>query len=194
MNAAQSIKKHLRETFGIKARVSSSSYSGGSSIRIAYVGGPNTDIVEKSLTGLEYGSFDGMQDLYEYSKAPGLVLFGQPVQQFKYSFVNREIPSSFWLTIAVEMSKHIRFADIHPCESIADFEKSFPKLFAGSWEWSNLVYKMFRNMHLVTSDFDGIEILDFFSHSAWEYGFIYSYNGKAYSTLDGPIADQLFCV
>lgn len=187
-NTAQTtrtIKKHLKEIFGINAKVSSKSYAGGSSIRIKYRGGCNPELVEKALTGIEYGSFDGMQDLYEYNKSEFMIK-GERLQQFKYAFVTREISDEFFLRLAQFYSSRVKFADIHECKTEADFDRNFNTHFSGAWNWRQFIRNISQNINLITDNLEAIEFLDVFSTGNWEIGFLYEYNGKAYSTMDAP--------
>jgi len=66
--AASAIKAELKAAFpGIKFSVTSSNFSNGNSVSIHWVDGPTSEAVD-SITGkYQYGHFDGMIDLYEYS-------------------------------------------------------------------------------------------------------------------------------
>lgn len=66
--AAKQIKATLTKAFpGIKFSVRSDSFAGGDSVDVHYTDGPTTDQVEKLIGQHQYGSFDGMIDLYEYT-------------------------------------------------------------------------------------------------------------------------------
>jgi hypothetical protein len=65
--AAKNIKLELARAFpGVKFSVSSRSYSGGNSVDIHWDNGPTSSQVDEILGKYQMGSFDGMQDLYEY--------------------------------------------------------------------------------------------------------------------------------
>jgi hypothetical protein len=65
--ASANIKRELAEAFpGHKFRVRSDSFSGGDSVDIGWENGPTTKEVEAITNKYQSGSFDGMQDLYEY--------------------------------------------------------------------------------------------------------------------------------
>lgn len=81
--AAATIRKQLKVA-GIKARVRASSYSGGSSVRVQIL----QDVLPATLHEIEsyanqfqYGHFDGMQDLYEFSNRRS------DIPQVKFVFV-----------------------------------------------------------------------------------------------------------
>ena len=80
--AAAEIRAKLKAN-GIKASVRSESYSGGSSVRV-YLTDPMPAVVNQVTEFAEryqYGSFDGMQDLYEYTNV------NKDLPQVKYVFV-----------------------------------------------------------------------------------------------------------
>lgn len=66
--AARQIKKELKQAFpGVKFSVTSDSFAGGDAVRIKYEDGPTTDQVKEIAGKYQYGHFDGMTDMYEYS-------------------------------------------------------------------------------------------------------------------------------
>lgn len=65
--AAANIKRELSLAFpGVTFRVRSESFSGGDSVCAGWDNGPTTKQVDALLGKYERGSFDSMQDLYEY--------------------------------------------------------------------------------------------------------------------------------
>lgn len=84
--AAKEIRAILKKEFpGVKFSVNSSSYSGGNSIRIKWIDGPLAEKVEALVGKYEYGHFNGMEDLYEFSNS----IDGLP--QVKFLFCERSI-------------------------------------------------------------------------------------------------------
>ena len=66
--AAQAIRQDLKKAFpGVKFRVRSSSFSMGNSVDVDWTDGPTRSEVDRIIGRYQYGHFDGMQDLYEYS-------------------------------------------------------------------------------------------------------------------------------
>lgn len=66
--AAAMIRKNLKAAFPhTKFKVTSDSFAGGDSVDISWTDGPTRKQVEAIANRHEYGSFDGMQDLYEYT-------------------------------------------------------------------------------------------------------------------------------
>lgn len=75
--AAKNIRTELRTAFpGVKFSVRSSRFSGGDSITVSWTDGPNGDQVDAIVHRYKAGSFDGMQDLYEYDDRAWTDAFG----------------------------------------------------------------------------------------------------------------------
>lgn len=67
-NAALAIRNELKEAFpGVKFSVTSSTYAGGNSVRVSWHDGPTMDQVQEHTGKYQYGHFNGMEDIYEYS-------------------------------------------------------------------------------------------------------------------------------
>ena len=65
---SKDIKKLLKEKYpSIKFSVTSSNFAGGNSVDVDWNLGPTTDEIEKFISQYQYGHFDGMIDMYEYS-------------------------------------------------------------------------------------------------------------------------------
>jgi hypothetical protein len=65
---ATAIRRELKTAFPLtKFRVTSDNFSGGNAVRINWVDGPTYDEVSRLTVKYEYGRFDGMWDLYEYT-------------------------------------------------------------------------------------------------------------------------------
>lgn len=66
--AAKMIRAELKKAFpGTKFSVTSKSFSMGDSVRIDWIDGPTFEAVRKISDKYQYGHFDGMVDMYEYS-------------------------------------------------------------------------------------------------------------------------------
>ena len=64
--AAKRIRTDLKRAFpGVKFSVKSDSFAGGDAVRINWIDGPTTSQVDALTNQYQYGSFDGMIDLYE---------------------------------------------------------------------------------------------------------------------------------
>lgn len=86
------IRMELKAAFpGTKFSVRGQSYAGGNSVRVDWVGGPKYNDVKAITDKYEMGSFDGMQDLYEYDRSPASAAVGTVLGQVKYVFCRREL-------------------------------------------------------------------------------------------------------
>jgi hypothetical protein len=75
--AGKNIRTELKRAFpAVKFSVRGKSYSGGCSIDVSWVDGPTSEQVKAILGKYAQGSFDGMIDCYEYSRAPWTEVFG----------------------------------------------------------------------------------------------------------------------
>lgn len=84
--AAQAIRKVLKQKFPeVKFSVRSKSFSMGDEVNVRWVDGPTEREVEKEVNHFQKGSFDGMQDIYEYSNSR------DDIPQTKYLFCIRKI-------------------------------------------------------------------------------------------------------
>lgn len=65
--AAKAIRALLRETYpAVPFTVRARSFAGGDAVDVSWTDGPTSEAVRGLLRPYEYGSFDPMQDLYEY--------------------------------------------------------------------------------------------------------------------------------
>lgn len=87
-NAAAWIRTELKKAYpGLKFTCRSETYSGGNSVRVTYTDQPaeKHKAIEALLAKYEYGHFNGMDDIYEYSNRR------EDVPQVKYLFVTNEM-------------------------------------------------------------------------------------------------------
>jgi hypothetical protein len=85
--AAALVKAYAKNVLGIaKVSTKSDSYSGGSSITVTVIDQhPDTvDALKSYVSQFQYGKFDGMNDIYEYTNR------NADLPQVKYAFVNNE--------------------------------------------------------------------------------------------------------
>jgi len=83
--AAKCIRKELREAFPtVKFTVRSESFSMGDAVRISYWNGPTTKEVQAITDKYQYGTFNGMEDIYELKDEK------VDLPQSKYVQVSRE--------------------------------------------------------------------------------------------------------
>lgn len=176
------IKKYLKTKYGIKVSVQSESYSGGSSLMISYDFGPAPDIIDSELGRLQYGKFDGMQDLYEIKDIAdrGMVLEGYQLMEYSYVTINRKIPDSFAYKVAMFFSGSGKFsyADIHPCRNEDDVTRNFEAPFMGVWNWKQLVDCYIDEMSFCVQDENQIELVCVENEGVVTY----QVNGRIYTT------------
>ena len=82
---SKDIKKLLKGKYpSIKFSVTSSNFAGGNSVDVDWNLGPTTDEIEKLISQYQYGHFDGMIDMYEYSNTR------KDIPQAKFVMTRRE--------------------------------------------------------------------------------------------------------
>lgn len=98
---AQVIRKELKQSFpDIVFSVRSENFTGGNAVNIDYTDGPRIEEVEKIVRKYEYGQFDGMQDLYEYTNVR------KDIPQVKYIMVYRQMSKETEQKIIDKVSNH----------------------------------------------------------------------------------------
>jgi len=104
---AQAIKAELKIAFPkIKFSVRYQSYSGGDSVDINYLNAVPVEEIEKIAYKYQDGHFNGMEDIYEYSKNP------LNLNRAKYVFVHRDIDEDKRLEAKKEIAKSYGIVDI----------------------------------------------------------------------------------
>jgi len=67
-NTAKAIREELKANFaGVKFSVTSENFAGGNSVNISWSDGPTTEQVSNISNKYQYGHFNGMEDIYEYT-------------------------------------------------------------------------------------------------------------------------------
>lgn len=83
-NTAAAIRKELKDKFPqIKFTVTSDNFANGNSVRIGWIDGPSSAMVEEITGKYQYGHFDGMTDMYENTNSR------EDIPQAKYVSTNR---------------------------------------------------------------------------------------------------------
>lgn len=119
---ADAIRAELKEKFtGVKFSVRSSIFAGGDSVDIDWTDGPTRDQVENVICKYQYGHFDGMNDIYEYSNC------------------RKDLPQAKYVMTSRQMSKETEAA----CQ--ADGEKLFERGFEDCHTAENVIYRIFYN-------------------------------------------------
>lgn len=138
---AEAIRKELKEKFPrVKFKINSSTYSMGDSVSIFWVDGINSEKVRKIVNKYQYGSFNGMEDIYEFDNQ----IEGLP--QSKWIQVERKISEETYLKYFEKYAKEIEgwkenVLSLHePCYWL---DKNFRALSAG-----NYIYRQTRDLDL----------------------------------------------
>lgn len=86
------IKKHCLNKFNIsKIEIKTDSFSGGSSMAVTYYSPEPIKQLEDFIKNFQYGHFNGMEDIYEYSNQNNIILEKHILQQYKYCSSCHEI-------------------------------------------------------------------------------------------------------
>lgn len=85
-NASAAIKAELKTVFpNVKFSVKSDNFSMGNSVHVSWTDGPTANQVQEITGKYQYGHFNGMEDIYEYSNNR------EDIPQAKYVSEHREI-------------------------------------------------------------------------------------------------------
>ena len=113
---AAAIRKELKAEFpGIKFSVKSESYAGGNSVSIKWEDGVTTKEVDAVVNKYQYGSFNGMEDIYENTNNR------DDIPQVKYVMTERTISDE---TRAILMPHAEKFYNEYPdpgCHNVNNF-------------------------------------------------------------------------
>ncbi|MCP3660200.1 MAG: hypothetical protein GY830_07815 [Bacteroidetes bacterium] len=84
--AAKAIKKELKSKFpNVKFSVRSDNFSMGDSVNVSWINGVPARLVEEIISKYQYGSFNGMEDIYEHTNTR------DDMPQSKFVSCHREI-------------------------------------------------------------------------------------------------------
>ena len=134
--AAANVRILLKQAFpGVKFSVTCDKYSMGNSLRVSWTDGPNCAAVDAIVDKFSGGSFNSMEDIYEYSSSAFTELFGRA----KYITTSRELGDATISAALVAL-----FGDNGP--SVQDYRNSKPwaqvphgthcdDSYRDQWEW-----------------------------------------------------------
>lgn len=95
--AAANLKEQLNRTFpGIQFSVKSSSFSMGDSVSCKWSMGPTDEQVNEIAKQYQYGSFDGMQDMYVSDSSVERKAHAMVLGESKYVSTDRDIPMKWY--------------------------------------------------------------------------------------------------
>lgn len=141
--AAKQIRVILKEKFPkMKFRVKSENYSMGDSIRVYWTDGPTADEVGMFVNHYQYGDFNGMEDIYEYTNTR------EDIPQTKYLFLERSYSDDIQLKASQAAKKMYAGLDNVPApETESDLSKSF-HAFDNWFNWAQISYRILVTMNL----------------------------------------------
>lgn len=98
--AAKAIRELLKKEFPtVKFSVRSRNFSMGDAVDISYENGPTYEQVDELVRKFQYGHFDGMTDMYEYSNSRS------DIPQAKYVQIRREISPEIRAEVKAKIAK-----------------------------------------------------------------------------------------
>ena len=99
--SAKAIRSELKASFpGIKFSVRSDNFAGGDAVRVEWVNGPTQPAVESIVEKYQYGHFNGMEDIYEFSNKRA------DIPQAKYVTASRIIERDLMLKAFEDLKSH----------------------------------------------------------------------------------------
>ena len=102
--AAKLIKQELKEKFpAIKFSVTSERFAGGDAVNVSYRNGVPLKEVDDVIGKYQYGHFDGMTDMYEYSNN------NDSIPQAKYVHASRNIDPEITEKTKIKIAKDYGF-------------------------------------------------------------------------------------
>jgi len=140
-SAAAAIKKELQGLFpATKFRVTSDSFSGGNAVYVRWKDSPSPQVVSAIIGKYQYGSFDGMVDLYSYDNKR------DDVPQAKYVTAERKISYALALEIAEAVNaKYAYGIEVVERDGWLGWEARY-KCFEADWgPASDFIYRELRD-------------------------------------------------
>ena len=192
------LKKYISEKYGMKTKIKSNFYSGGSSLNISYNLGLATSLLKTEFNRLQYGTFDAMIDLagYKNTAEVGMTLNNVEIETYKHVFIDREISDNFKLIVCQEFFKRFNFGIELP-QIVNDIFKSSEENLnkIGAWSLANYIHKHLVKMNFVTNNENEITNFHFKENANInDYEGIeafYTYNNIEYSTKEIKIKETL---
>ena len=98
--ASAAIKEELKKAFPTtKFSVTSEIFAGGNSVDISWTNGPTTDRVKEYSNKYQYGHFNGMEDIYEYTNSR------EDIPQVKYVSESRILSDEIIKEVATKLQE-----------------------------------------------------------------------------------------
>lgn len=126
---SQAIKSELKKAFPkVKFSVKSSNFAGGNSVSISYTDAILRSKVEEITDKYQYGSFDGMNDIYNYDNS------NDSIPQVKYVNVQRNMSNEVGAELLKEFQNDFKGAENLSMNDYHEDSRAYV---------SNIVYRMF---------------------------------------------------
>lgn len=178
------LKRHFKKDLGIVTSVKTDKYSMGSSLKVKYMLGADVSLVKPIVNQLQYGYFNGMEDIYESVSKEAVVLEGYELEQWKYTGVEQEIPDELLFKFAKAASDNFNIRGVFKLETPDQFHKSFEENWGAAWNWSNILFQNWKVRNFNTQDPDAIQGIKFIrtDDSVNDFVFSYEIDGVEYRT------------
>ncbi len=134
--AAAQIRQHIKKNYpGLKFTCTSENYAGGSSVNVRFEDQPKDvyEAIKEVAKKHQYGHFDGMHDIYEYSNSR------DDLPQAKFVFVENKMSAAKKQEVYTHLRNYYAGGDKLP-ENYGDACNSH---FQGQW-MSQLVWQHFN--------------------------------------------------
>ena len=153
VTAAKNIRKILKAEWPhCKFSVRTETYSGGCSINVRWQDGPTEEQVDAKIARFKAGHFNGMEDIYEYSKDPWGDLFGSA----NYLHTDREVSDDLVTCAIVSIADAYNVADAD-LPSIEDWRQgrcyqtgpcgdAWQNGTGDYWAWSGMIGRKLREL------------------------------------------------
>lgn len=174
--ASKSIKKMLSEKYpNIKFKVTSKNYAGGNSVDISWNLGVVDSEIEKLVSEYEYGHFDGMTDMYEFSNVKNdfpqaKFVFAQRNYRSEQEIENYKLPfrqqkdlyregKTLRDDVARQICALIGIAYEGIESQVPDDYKVCYRTHGGNWmTWNDLVYKLLSVTTFESDKWEGYRV------------------------------------
>lgn len=178
------LKKYFKDNYDLKVSIKSDSYSMGSSLNVTYDLGVDSSEVSKIVDQLQYGSFDGMNDLYSNEDKDPLIIDGYQLNSYKYTGASQAISDEFNFRLAKMMSDSRSYSGVFKLETIDQMNSHFDERFGSAWTWNDMLYQNFSTRHFATQDESKIKLLS--CHCDQDIYFLYEVDGVQFDTRIKP--------
>jgi hypothetical protein len=154
------LKKMLKERFNLNVSIRSEVYSMGCSLNLEWELGCTPERLDFIKFSLEYGRFDGMQDLSYNVDVKGLIIDGYKIEEWKYVHLNQHISDNFKFKLGKMLSDKFGFADIPKLERPEQMNEYFKGSYGSAATWLQLIYQTCYKLNFYSQDESKINLLE----------------------------------